>query len=129
MVARRRADHRFMTAVGRCADRGSVTAELAAALPALMVFATVALGAVDAVTQKLECVDAARDGALAAARGGDGAAAARPQAPAGASVAVQIDGDVVRSRVAVTIHPLGRFGPGIEVAGTAAAEVEPGAGT
>jgi hypothetical protein len=107
-------------------DRGSVTAELAAALPALMVFTVVALGAVDAVTQKLECLDAARDAALAAARGSDGEAAGRARAPAGALVSVAIDGDTARAVVVVRVHPMGRYGPGVDVTGTAAASVEPG---
>ncbi len=109
-------------------DRGSVTAELAAALPALMVFTAGARGAVDAVTQKLKCVDAARDAALVAARGGDGEAAGRSRAPSGAHVSIIRDGDMVRAAVTLTIHPLGSHGPGFEVSGTAVAAIEPGYG-
>lgn len=109
-------------------DRGSVTAELAAALPALMVFTAVALGAVDAVTQKLQCLDAARDAALAAARGGDGETAGRSHAPSGAHVSVIRDGDMVRAVVTLTIHPMGPHGPGFGLSGTAVAAIEPGYG-
>ncbi|MDP9241529.1 MAG: pilus assembly protein, partial [Actinomycetota bacterium] len=53
----------------RRSDGGSVTAELATALPVLVFLLAVALGAVGAVTAQLRCVDAAREGARAAARG------------------------------------------------------------
>jgi Flp pilus assembly protein TadG len=50
-------------------SKGSVTAETAAMLPALMVVLAAALWAVQAVGAQLECVDAARTAARAAARG------------------------------------------------------------
>ncbi|MBV1851932.1 TadE/TadG family type IV pilus assembly protein [Catellatospora tritici] len=50
-------------------DRGSATAELAVALPAVVLLLVAGLGAVAAVTTKLGCTAAARDAALAAARG------------------------------------------------------------
>ncbi|BCJ72118.1 hypothetical protein CS0771_16620 [Catellatospora sp. IY07-71] len=50
-------------------DRGSATAELAVALPAVVLLLVTGIGAVTAVTVKLGCVAAARDAALAAARG------------------------------------------------------------
>jgi hypothetical protein len=91
-----------------------------------MVFTAVALGAVDAVTRKLECVDAARDAALSAARGGDGVAAGRQSAPSGANVTVSVDGDVARAVVVLTVHPMGRYGPALSVTGAASAAIEPG---
>lgn len=51
------------------ASRGSVTAETAMVLPALMVVLAAALWAIQAVGVQLECVDAARAAARAAARG------------------------------------------------------------
>ena len=54
---------------GRSTSRGSVTAETAAMLPALMVVLAAALWAIQAVAVQLECVDAARVAARAAARG------------------------------------------------------------
>jgi hypothetical protein len=110
----------------RSRDRGSATAELAVGLPALVLLLLFALGAVDAVIARMECVDAARDGVLAAARGGDGAAAALDRAPAGATVSVTRDGTRVRAEVRVTVRPLGRHLPGVEVSGTAVAVAEPG---
>jgi hypothetical protein len=110
----------------RSGERGSATAELAVALPALVLLLSVALGGIDAVLQHLRCVDAARDAALAAARGEDGDAAARRVAPRGASVTVWVDGDTVRARVSVRVSPLGGHLPAVTVDGEAVAEVEPG---
>jgi TadE-like protein len=106
-------------------ERGSATVELAVGLPVLVLLLLFALGAVDAVIARMECVDAARDGVLAAARGDDGTAAARDRAPAFAAVSVGRDGDRVRAEVRVRVRPLGPHLPGIEVSGTAVAEVEP----
>lgn len=106
-------------------DRGSATAELAAGLPALMLLLLFALGAVDSVIARMQCVDAARDGALAASRGDDGAAVGRDRAPRGATVSVSRDGDRVRVAVSVTVRPLGPHLPGIGVSGTAVADLEP----
>jgi hypothetical protein len=52
-------------------DSGSATAELAVALPAIMLLLMAGTGAIVAVGTKLGCVAAARDAALAAARGAD----------------------------------------------------------
>jgi TadE-like protein len=108
-------------------ERGSATAELAVALPALVLVLLFALGAVDAVLARLRCIDAARDAALTAARGGDGTAAGSRGAPPGATVTVTRDGDIVRARVRVRVAPLGPHLPGVTVEGDAATEVEPGA--
>jgi hypothetical protein len=106
-------------------DRGSATAELAVGLPALVLLLLFSLGAVDAVTARMQCVDAARDGALAAARGGDGAGAGRDRAPRGAVVSVTREGERVRARVSVTVRPLGPHLPGLPVAAVAVADAEP----
>ena len=106
-------------------DRGSATAELAAGLPALMLLLLFALGAVDSVIARMQCVDAARDGALAAARGGDGVAVGGERAPRGATVSVSRDGDRIRVVISVIVRPLGPHLPGIDVSGTAVADPEP----
>ena len=106
-------------------DRGSATVELAVSLPALVLLLFFALGAVLAVRTQLECIDAARDGALAAARGDDGMAAASRGAPPGAAIAVAGDGSSVRVTVAATVRPLGGLA-GFEVPGSAVAAREPG---
>ena len=96
-------------------------------LPALVMLLLFALGAVDAVMARMQCVDAARDAALATARGGDGNVAGQHRAPAGAVVAVTVSGPRVDATVRVTVHPLGSHLPGVTVAGTAVADMEPGA--
>ncbi|WP_406400570.1 pilus assembly protein [Streptomyces sp. NBC_00879] len=84
------------------ADRGSVTAEAAVALPALVVFAMALVWALMAASAQIQCVDAARAGARAAARSEPRAAtlaAARSAAPSGASVTLGRTGDLWRVRV------------------------------
>ena len=56
-------------------DRGSVTAEAAVAVPALVVFAMALVWALMAASAQIQCVDAARAGARAAARSEPRAAA------------------------------------------------------
>ncbi|MEU7821429.1 hypothetical protein [Catellatospora sp. NPDC049133] len=91
-------------------DRGSATAELAVALPAVVLLLVTGIGAVAAVTVKLGCVAAARDAALAAARG-DGVSG-------GASV------DVTGETVTATVRRSLRV---TELTCTATAAREPGA--
>ena len=107
-------------------DRGSVTAELAAALPALMVLLLTGVMAVSAAGTKIRCGSAARDAALAAARGEDGAAAAGRMAPDGASVRVATDGDLAHATVSAQVRPFGDLLPGFTVSSSAVAAVEPG---
>ncbi|MFG2148251.1 TadE family type IV pilus minor pilin [Streptomyces sp. NPDC048696] len=79
-----------------------MTAEAAVAIPALAVFALALLWAVMAAAAQIECVDAARAGARAAARSeAEGAvlAAARSAAPDGARVTLDRSGDLWRVRV------------------------------
>lgn len=117
---------RSRRAAGAGRDRGSFTAEFAAALPALMVLVFVALGSVEAALAQMRCVDAARDAALAASRGGDGVATGRVRAPSGAVVTIRDDGHDVRASVRLTVHPLGGHLPGITVSASAVADTEPG---
>jgi hypothetical protein len=113
----------------RCGrDRGSATAELAVCLPALVLLLLVGLTAVAAVRTQLECLDAAREAVLAAARGDSGVTAGARVAPAGATVSVAGHGDTVTATVQARVRPLGGWAPGIDVAATAVAAVEPGAG-
>ncbi|WOI63909.1 TadE family type IV pilus minor pilin [Streptomyces fradiae] len=86
----------------RGGDRGSVTAEAALAVPALVVFTMALLWGLVAAAAQIQCVDAARAGARAAARSEPESAAveaAREAAPAGARVAVERTGDLWRVRV------------------------------
>jgi Flp pilus assembly protein TadG len=92
-------------------DRGSFTVEFAVGLPVLMVLLTTALGAVAAVTAKAECVDAARDAALAVARG--------ETVPLGATV--EFDAETVTARVTTPVPLV----PKLTVQATAVAAREP----
>lgn len=107
-------------------DRGSATAELAVGLPALVALLLAGLTAVSAVTTHLRCVGAARDAALAAARGEPGQAATGRSAPAGATVRVGVQGDTVRVTVSAPVRPLGGLLPRLHVSASAVAAVEPG---
>lgn len=109
------------------ADRGSFTAELAAGLPALMLLLFAGLTAVNAVTTRAGCLDAAREAALAASRGEAGSDAAARYAPPGANVTVTVAGDRVTATVRAPVQALGARLPRIIVSGTAVAAVEPGA--
>jgi Flp pilus assembly protein TadG len=106
-------------------DRGSVTAELAVALPVLTLLLVVGLSAVNVVTTKMRCVDAAREAARSEARGEPGVAAGARAAPQSAVVSVASDGDTVRANVRVQTHPLGGRLPGFTVEAAAVAAVEP----
>jgi len=115
-----------VTIDGRRRERGSVTAELAVGLPALILVLAAALTAVSAVVTKLQCVDAAREAARAAARGEPGEPAGRRVAPDGATVTVSIADGTVTARVSTIVHPLGGHLPAITVTADAVAEPEPG---
>jgi hypothetical protein len=80
---------------------------------------------VSAVTAKGQCVDAAREGALAAARGEAAEAAAARVAPDGAEIDIAGDGDSVTARVRVPVRLLGAHLPVITVEGRAVAAREP----
>ena len=114
-----------MTA-GRQRDRGSVTAELAVALPVLVLLLLAGLTAVNAVATKMRCVDAAREAARAEARGEPGTVAGTRAAPAGATVSVSSNGDTVQATVVAVAHPLGTLLPGFTIEASAVAALEPG---
>jgi len=100
---------------------------VAAGLPALLMLLLAGLTAVSAVTTKAQCVDAAREAALAGSRGEAGVAAGLGAAPPGATVAVAVDGDRVVATVRTPVRALGARLPRITVSATAVAAVEPGA--
>ncbi|NJP47131.1 hypothetical protein HCN08_27555 [Streptomyces sp. PRB2-1] len=85
-------------------EAGYVTAETAVVIPSLVVVAGLLIWGLMAGVAEVECVDAARAGARAAARSeaaGDVLRAAREAAPAGARVSVGRHGDMVEVRVTV----------------------------
>lgn len=111
------------------ADRGTVTAELAACLPVLVIVLAVALTAVSAVAARVRLQDAAREAARAAARG-DSAAARRMAAAAapGARLSLTQDAHDVTAVVRAAVHPLGGYLPALSISARAVAAVEPRAG-
>jgi hypothetical protein len=117
----------------RKADRGSVTAETAVVLPVLVIVLGMVLWGVGAAGAQLRCIDAARAGARAYARGEDPAAArlaVDQAAPRGATLVVRRSGELVEVRVRAPVHPPGalqRMLPTLEVSAVAVAAVEPGA--
>ena len=106
-----------------------VTAETAVVLPVLLFVLAAAVAVVALLGAQLRCVDAAREGARAAARGEPDAAVTRlvdRLAPDGAVVAVSADGDEVRVTVTVHVAPLGPLPAALPLSGTAVAVREPG---
>jgi hypothetical protein len=118
--------------VPRDNDRGSVTAEFAVALPALVLVIAVALWGVSAAAAQVACVDAARAGARAASRGEPmpaASAAVLRAAPTGARVAISRDGELTRVDVTAEVRAPALSGlPPIIIRERAVAATEPGAG-
>jgi hypothetical protein len=85
------------------------------------------LTAVGAVTTKAQCVDAAREGALAASRGQPGVEAAARVAPPGADVLVRPDAESVTVVVRARIRVLGGALPVLTLEERAVAAREPSA--
>jgi len=103
-----------------------VTAELAAALPAVVAVLALGLWAVSAVGMKVRAIDAANSAAIAAARGEDAQAVAAAYLPDGATVTVSSDDTVARAEVTAPVRPLGSLTPPMDVTAKAAAPMEPG---
>jgi Flp pilus assembly protein TadG len=106
-----------------------VTAETAVVLPVLLLVLAGAVAAVVVVGAQLRCVDAAREGARAAARGDEAAtvtAVVRGAAPDGAAVTATREGETVRVRVVAEVAPLGPLPLRVEVSAEAVARLEPG---
>jgi hypothetical protein len=107
-----------------------VTAEAALALPVLVLVLAAAVAAVALLGAQLRCVDAAREGVLAAARGEDAAVVrslAEDTAPAGARVRVDgPHGDRVSVTVTADVAPLGAVPWSVPLSASAVARPEPG---
>jgi hypothetical protein len=111
-------------------DEGFATAEVAVALPALVLVLAAALRAVAATGAQVACVDAARAGARAAARGESLAAvraAVLRAAPAGARATIGRGADVTRVEVSARIgRAWGLALPPVTVSAAATSATEPG---
>ncbi|WP_310741159.1 TadE family type IV pilus minor pilin [Microbispora sp. H10670] len=107
-----------------------MTAETAVALPALVLVLTASLWAVAATDAQLRCVDAARAGARAAARGEapeQVRAVVLRLAPADATVSVAAGAGTVRVEVTATVRPLWRsFLRPVRLRASAVSDTEPG---
>jgi Flp pilus assembly protein TadG len=94
--------------VTRPAERGAATAELAVALPALLLVLALALGALRLGIDRVRCVDAAQTAARVLARGEPvdrARAVALARAPTGASALLVVGARTVR--VTVRSPPVG----------------------
>ncbi|MFH8679449.1 TadE family type IV pilus minor pilin [Streptomyces lydicus] len=106
-------------------DGGFVTAETAVVLPVLVAVVGALIWGLMAVCARIECVDAARAGARAAARSEPRPAvlaATRGAAPRDARIALAREGDLVRVRVEADLPGLGQLA--IKVGGEAVARAE-----
>lgn len=105
-----------------------MTVELALAMPALFAVLGVVLWAVAAAGLRMDCTDAARAGARAAARGDpdiDVRALVAQVGPRDARLTLERQGDLVTVVVQARTRPPGPFHlPGFTVGGSAVAQVE-----
>lgn len=114
-------------------ETGMVTAELAVALPAVVLVAMFALSGLQVEMTQLRCRDAAGIAARLAGRGETAAtvsAAMSAGAPPGVRLALRRDGELVEAQVSAQVRLLGvgRLLPAFTVTATAAAvdDVAPG---
>lgn len=108
-------------------ERGSVTAELAVGLPAVVLALLLVLGVGAAGVTRLRCEQAARQAARVATLGEDDdevRAAARRVAGASAAVVVERDGSWVTVRVGADVVPAG-LGDALRVEAAATGWSEP----
>ena len=106
-----------------------VTAETAVVLPVLLLVLAAAVSALVVVGAQLRCVDAAREGVRAAARGEAASTVLRiagGAAPPGAVTTLAVDGDTVSVTVNAPVHPLGPLPLRMRVSATATGQLEPG---
>ncbi len=108
-----------------------VTAETAVVLPVLLLVLAGAVAAVVVVGAQLRCVDAAREGARAAARGESGAVVVslvERAGPDGSRTVTTTAGDQVTVTVSARVRPLGPLPLAVTVSASATGLLEPGVG-
>lgn len=122
------ADRHASTGLHESADRGSVTAEFAVVLPAVVAVLVVALVVASAALANLRCADAARAGARAAAIGSsveEVRAVARTLAGPDAVVAVSRSGPWAVVEVSLRVDGPAWLGGAATASAQARAHVEP----
>lgn len=108
-------------------DRGMVTAELAVAIPVVVLVLAVCAAGITACIDQIRCVDAARAAARSAARGDppdESRRLALTAAPSGASVVVDRGGSQVRVVVTARAGGVGGLVPGWHLRAEATGPVE-----
>jgi hypothetical protein len=106
-----------------------VTAETAIVLPVVLLVLAAAVGALMVVGSQLRCVDAAREGVRAAARGEPPAAVrslVSRAAPGGAATTVVTGDGTVTVTVHATVRPLIALPLRFALTASATGELEPG---
>lgn len=109
-------------------ERGSVTAETAIVLPAIVLVIAALVGVITVVTAQLRCQDAAREAARAAARAETPnvvSELARRAAPAGSATTVTTAGDQITVTVRARVRILGGLLSSVTVTSHAVALAEP----
>jgi len=118
--------------MARRGERGTVTAELALTLPALVIALAAVLAVGQVVTAQVQCLDGARAAARMAARG-EGeqkvVRAGRSAGPPGASVLLNHGGTEVAVQVTAPVRLVLPGGPSVQVSATARADSEPSSAT
>lgn len=103
------------------------TAEMAVALPVLMLLVLTAVYAVQVMGMRVRCLDAAREVARAAARGDPRAAEIGREVLPGSSVSIRRSNRDLTAVVSIRLHPLGRDLPTVTVREQVTAATEPNA--
>ncbi|SOD71921.1 TadE-like protein [Jatrophihabitans sp. GAS493] len=103
-----------------------VTAEVAVALPVMLLLLGVGLGGISVAQAQVQAQDAAREAARAAARGDSEmvSAAVRSLGP-GAELQLSRSAGIVSARVTLACHPLSNVLPSITLVASAVAADEP----
>jgi hypothetical protein len=109
-------------------DRGVATAEVAVALPALVVLVAAGMTMVSVLIAQLRCVDAAREAARAAARGEDAVVVrslAERSGPRGSAVQMTTGHQEIEVTVSADADSIIGLLPAVHVEATAVALREP----
>ena len=111
----------------RARDAGMATAEMAVALPVLMLLVLTAVYAVQVMGMRVRCLDAAREVARAAARGDPRAPTIGLEVLPGSTVSIRRSVSAVTAVVSIRLHPLGGDLPAVTVREQVTAATEPAA--